>query len=50
MARGSNCEVQTQLTIASELGFGAARKLQITEELSHEVGKMLVAILNKLSS
>ena len=48
MARGSNLEIQTQLTIAGELGFGAAGKLQATEKLSHEVGKMLGAILGKL--
>ena len=50
MARGSNLEVQTQLTIACELGFGAVPKLDATEELSHEVGKMLGAILSKLSA
>jgi len=48
MARGSNLEVQTQLLIAKELGFGAPEKLQIAEQFSHEVGKMLVAMLNKL--
>jgi four helix bundle protein len=48
VARGSNHEVQTQLTIASELGFGTAGRLQATEKLSHEVGKMLGAILGKL--
>jgi four helix bundle protein len=50
MARGSNLEVQTQLTIAGELGFGAAPKLHATEELSHEVGKMLSAIMTKLGA
>jgi four helix bundle protein len=50
MARGSNLEVQTQLTIAGELGFGTAGELRATEGLSHEVGKMLGAILGKLSS
>jgi four helix bundle protein len=48
MARGSNLEIQTQLTIAGELGFGTTNKLQATEGLSHEVGKMLGAILGKL--
>jgi four helix bundle protein len=48
MARGSNLEVQTQLVIARELGFGEVEKLERAEGYSHEVGKMLVAILNKL--
>jgi four helix bundle protein len=48
MARGSNMEVQTQLVIASELGFGESDKRNHAEELSHEVGKMLVALMNKL--
>jgi four helix bundle protein len=48
MARGSNLEVQTQLVIAKELGFGDTEKLKNADGLSHEVGKMLVAILNKL--
>ncbi|HZY62315.1 MAG TPA: four helix bundle protein [Edaphobacter sp.] len=48
MARGSNCEVQTQLVIAKELGFGDLQKHRTTDALSHEVGKMLGAILSKL--
>ena len=50
MARGSNLEVQTQLTIAAELGFAVVSKLHATEELSHEVGKMLRAIITKLGA
>jgi four helix bundle protein len=50
MARGSNLEVQTQLTIPGELGFAAVSELHATEELSHEVGKMLRAIITKLSA
>jgi four helix bundle protein len=49
MARGSNLEVQTQLTIAGELGFGNTENGQFSESLSHEVGKMLVSMMNKLS-
>jgi four helix bundle protein len=48
MARGSNMEVQTQLVISRELGIGDADTLNRTESLSHEVGKMLVALMNKL--
>jgi four helix bundle protein len=48
MARGSNSEVQTQLVIARELGYGNPKVLQEAESLSTEVGKMLLAILRKL--
>ncbi len=48
MARGSNCEVQTQLVIARELGLGDSQKDRTADALSHEVGKMLGAILAKL--
>jgi len=48
MSRGSNMEVQTQLVIAAELGFGDDEKRLQAEALSHEVGKMLVALMNKL--
>jgi four helix bundle protein len=48
IARGSNCEVQTQLTIARELGYGLKEALTKTEELSLEVGRMLTSILRKL--
>src|SRR4051812_8340579 len=42
MARGSNLEVQTQLVIAKELGFGDPAVLKTTEGLSTEVSRMLV--------
>ena len=48
MARGSNSEVQTQLVIARELGFGSSQLLDIAEGLSNEVGKMMAAILRNL--
>ena len=41
MARGSNCELQTQLTISYRLRFGEQEKRERTEALSQEVGKML---------
>ena len=49
MARGSNFELQTQLTIAEQLGIGALLKLRATEELSHEVGRMLGAMIGKIA-
>jgi four helix bundle protein len=48
MARGSNSEVQTQLVIARELGYGNQQVLLEAESLSFEVGKMLLAMLRKL--
>jgi four helix bundle protein len=48
MARGSNSEVQTQLVIARELGFGSPESLDVAEGLSSEVGKMMAAILRNL--
>ena len=48
MAHGSLLEVQTQLVIARELGFGGTEVLNHAEGLSEEVGKMLAAILKKL--
>jgi len=47
-ARGSNCELQTQLVIAEGLGFGEASSRRSAEGLSEEVSRMLVAIMNKL--
>jgi four helix bundle protein len=47
-ARGSNCELQTQLVIARGLGFGPESSHGIAQSLSEEVSRMLVAIMNKL--
>jgi four helix bundle protein len=47
-ARGSNCEVQTQIVIAEALGFGSEEARRSAESLSEEVSRMLVAIMNKL--
>jgi four helix bundle protein len=48
MARGSNLEVQTQLVIARELGFGNLEQLEKADGLSQEVARMLIALLRKL--
>jgi four helix bundle protein len=45
VARGSNCELQTQLEIARALGFGDIQQIEVAEGLSSEVGKMINAIL-----
>jgi four helix bundle protein len=48
MARGSNLEVQTQLFIATELGYGNPALLQASETLSIEVERMLNSLIAKL--
>ena len=45
IARASNCELQTQLEIARSLGFGDLKLIDEAESLSHEVGKMIYALL-----
>ncbi len=46
-ARGSNFELQTQLEIARALKMGDSKLIDGAEGLSHEVGKMIHAILEK---
>ena len=48
MARGSNLEVQTQLFIATELGYGNSTLLTEADNLSNEVSRMLNSLLAKL--
>jgi four helix bundle protein len=47
VARGSNFELQTQLEIARTLQMGDSKLIDEAEGLSHEVGKMIYAILEK---
>jgi four helix bundle protein len=47
-ARGSNCEVQTQLVIAGGLGFGLEPGRRAAESLCDEIGRMLVVLMKKL--
>lgn len=49
-ARGSNFELQTQLEIARALKMGDSKLIDEAERLSHEVGKMIHAILEKTSN
>src|ERR1700739_324368 len=49
-ARGSNCELQTQLVIAFGLGMGSHNLLKHAEGLSQEVGRMLVAMMKRLKA
>jgi four helix bundle protein len=50
VARGSNCELQTQITIAARLGFAGTEKIEAAEALSHEVGQMLSGLSKYLST
>ncbi len=47
IARGSTLEIQTQLTIARELGFGDAGQISRAEQLAEETSKMLWTISHK---
>ncbi|MGP8253049.1 MAG: four helix bundle protein [Terracidiphilus sp.] len=47
IARGSNFELQTQLEIARSMKIGDPKLIDQAEGLSHEVGKMIQAILER---
>jgi four helix bundle protein len=48
IARGSNYELQTQLELAKALKMGQAELVDSAVNISHEVGKMLFALLASL--
>ena len=48
IARGSNLELQTQLFLSAELGFGDPAGLKRCEQLSGEVERMLNSLISKL--
>jgi four helix bundle protein len=48
IARASNFELQTQLELARRLNLGSLQLIGAAEGLSHEVGKMLYAILQSI--
>jgi four helix bundle protein len=47
-ARGSICELQTQLVISNELGLGSPAARALSEGLSSDVSRMLIALMTKL--
>jgi len=49
VARGSNCELQTQLIIASNLKFAPHERIARAESMSHEVGRMLNGLVISIS-
>ena len=48
IARGSNCELQTQMEVSATLRFGDPQSLDKAQSLSHEVESMLFALLGRL--
>jgi four helix bundle protein len=48
IARGSNCELQTQLEIVRRLELGDPKLINEAQGLAHEIGKMIFTILGKL--
>jgi four helix bundle protein len=48
IARGSSFELQTQLTIARELGFGDIGQLHEAETTCDEIGRMLFGVIQAL--
>jgi four helix bundle protein len=50
IARGSNCELQTQLQLFAILRLGDPRSTNKVQSLSEEVENMLFALLGKLRS
>lgn len=47
-ARGSICELQTQLVIARKLQFGASNEHDSADSISADVSRLLIALMNKL--
>ncbi len=47
-ARGSNCELQTQLVISGALGLGSKTVRDAVEMLSADVSRLLIALMKKL--
>lgn len=47
-ARGSKCELQTQMIIAKSLNFGTTLSYEPAEQLCADVSRLLIALMNKL--
>ena len=48
-ARGSICEVQTQLVVAGKLEFGSREKIAEIESMANEVGRMLNGLIQSMT-
>jgi four helix bundle protein len=49
VARGSTCELLTQIHVAKALGFGNEHELNDAESRSNEVSKMILSFIQALS-
>jgi len=47
-ARGSCCELETQIFVARRLGFGSRSILDATEQLCNDVGRLLGALMKSV--
>ena len=50
IARGSQCEIETQLQLCVRLGYFSAEKTENALNLCEEISKMLNALIKKISS
>jgi four helix bundle protein len=50
LAKGSTCELQTQLVIANRLRYGAEPEIANAEARAHEIGRMLTGLSNYLTA
>src|SRR5258708_39653067 len=50
IARASNCELQTQLELSGVLGFADPQLLNTAQLTSHQVEKMIFALLSNLKN
>jgi len=50
IARGSLCELQTQMELSRSLLFGDPAQIDTCESLSHEVGKMIFVLIRKFKT
>jgi len=50
IARASNCELQTQLELSGVLGLADTQLLDTAQGISHEVEKMLFALIGNLKN
>jgi len=47
-ARGSKCELQTQMVIAKSLEFSTPKSFEPADSLCADVSRMLIAMMNRL--
>lgn len=47
-ARGSNCEIETQMVIVDKLGFGSAQNRAAAEALCADVSRLLGGLIKSL--